>query len=148
MREKDFSFKWMEGNKWTHSCNPNKPFIMPSTMNESYGIESTKSGFEGEETLPASKQDKDKDKVNKIVNDKELPEEAEKGKAYIVHWADGRAIFACKYKSYLPKWLEKTGNWADIISIKYDTPKDLKIINKKGLDENLRLILNKIYFKG
>jgi hypothetical protein len=53
---------------------------MPSTMNESYGIESTKSGFEGEETLPASKQDKDKDKVNKIVNDKDLPEEAEKVK--------------------------------------------------------------------
>lgn len=34
MREKDFSFKWSNGNIWTHTCDPDKPFKMP--INESY----------------------------------------------------------------------------------------------------------------
>lgn len=64
----------------------------------------------------------DKAKVQKIMDDKSLPEKAEDGKAYIVHWADGRAVFATKSKKSIKDWLDKTGSWACIISIKYAKP--------------------------
>lgn len=125
MSEKDFSFKYIGNgvgdNKWTHECNPHKPFMMPSSLHESYGIESKKSGFSKDETDPPS--DADKKKVKDIVDDKSLPDIAEDGKAYVVKWADGRGVFACKSKEYLGKWLDDTGGWACIISIKYGEPK-------------------------
>lgn len=154
MGEKDFSFEYIgngKGNIWRHSCNPNKPFTMPERFNESYRIPSNKSGFSKEETEPATYNDKQK--VKRIIDDKKLPEIAEEGMAYVVQWADGRGIFACKTKKYLTKWLKDTGSWAEIISIKYKEPynnnKKLKVINEcVDLRESLRLTLNKIFFKG
>ena len=124
MREKDFTFKYIgegNGNIWTHECDPTKPFTMPSRMNESYSVKTNKSGFSKEETEPATYEDTQK--VKKILDDKKLPETAEEGKAYVVQWADGRGVFACKTKKYLIKWLKDVGSWAEIISIKYGEPK-------------------------
>ena len=64
----------------------------------------------------------DKAKVQKILDDKSLPETAEDGKAYVVHWADGRGVFAVKTKKAISDWLDKTGAWAEIVSIKYGEP--------------------------
>lgn len=146
MREKDFTFKYIgEGktNTWTHQCNPTKPFIMPSSMNESYGTETAKSGFSKKETDPPS--EADLKKVKEILDNKTLPDKAEDGKAYVVHWADGRGVFACKTKDYLSKWLADTGAWAEIISIKYGEPKmgDKKL----RLKESNELIMKLHYEK-
>jgi hypothetical protein len=130
MGEKDYSFKYHpEMEAYTHTCN-NKPFRMPSSdnniMNESYGIESHKSGFK--EVGEASSEDKRK--IDEVVNDKSKPEEAEDGYCYEVLWAGGRGFFGCKYKKYLSKWLEKQGEWAEICYIKYKkNDKKLKLID-------------------
>lgn len=154
MREKDFSFKYIgTGNRWTHKCNPDSPFIMPSRINESYQAKTDKSGFSKEETDPPSQSDKDK--VKKIIDDKKLPEVAEDGKAYVVVWADGRGVFACKTKKLLSQWLEKTGSWAEIVSIKYGEPKydvkRLKVLTKLtekayNLRESLTRELREVFF--
>ncbi len=102
------------------------PVSTVKELRESYGIESSKSGFD--DVGEASKEDLAK--VNAIINNKALPEVAEKGKAYVVIWADGRGRFACKKKSYLSKWLKENGSWAEIISIKYEDPKKLKVISE------------------
>lgn len=108
---------------------------------ESYGIELSKSGMSKEETGKVKATDQRK--VDNIVNNKSLPDVAEKGKAYIVHWADGRGIFACKKKSYLQKWLDETGDWAEIVSIKYkDNDDSLKVINESA---TLVIPLNKLF---
>ena len=57
--------------------------------------------------------------VKKIVDDPKLPAVAEKGMAYVVHWADGQGVFAVRKKSSLMPWLKKTGSSAELISIKY-----------------------------
>lgn len=57
--------------------------------------------------------------VQKILDDPKMPATAEKGMAYVVHWADGRGIFAVRRKESLRKWLKKTGEMAEIVSIKY-----------------------------
>lgn len=95
-------------------------------LNESYGIESSKSGFDdiGEVTK------EDQQKVSEVINNTNLPEIAEKGKAYVVKWADDRGVFACKKKSYLNKWVKEQGSWACIVSIKYEDPKKLKVISE------------------
>lgn len=136
MGEKDYSFKFENGS-YTHTCNPDKPFKMPidqasqkflDTLKES--CETTKSGFDDDTKV----NEHDKKKVDDVINDTSLPDTAEDGKAYIVHWADGRGIFACKTKQFIKDWLEKTGSWAEIVSIKYDVPehkgKKLKVKNK------------------
>jgi len=64
----------------------------------------------------------DKAKVQAVLDDKKLPEKAEKGKSYVIFWADGRGVFAVKTKKAIRDWLEKTGSWAEIISIKYGDP--------------------------
>lgn len=102
------------------------PMSTVKELKESYGIESSKSGFG--DAGDVSKDDLAK--VSAIINDRNLPEVAEKGMAYIVHWADGRGKFACKKKSYLSKWLKETGSWAEIISIKYAKPEKLKVISE------------------
>lgn len=129
MREKDYSFKYnAENNTYTHSCC-DKPFKMPK---QDYGgllferAETPSSGFEKEETDPVSPADQKK--VDAILKNKNLPDIAEDGKAYIVKWADGRGIFACNSKKYISEWLQKTGGWACIDSITYGEP---KIKNKK-----------------
>lgn len=153
MGEKDFSFKYVgngNGNIWTHTCKPNSPFIMA----ESREAKTNKSGFSKEETDPPTYADKQK--VKKIIDDKKFPETAEEGKAYIVHWADGRGIFACKTKKYLTKWLNDTGSWAEIVSIKYGEPKHgstkLKVIKEEkeslNLRESLKIIFKNIFFEG
>lgn len=64
----------------------------------------------------------DKAKVQKILDDKSMPETAEDGKSYVVHWADGRGVFAAKSKKAISDWLEREGAWAEIVSIKYGEP--------------------------
>ena len=117
---------------------------------ESYGIRTNKSGFSKEETEPATYEDKQK--VKKIIDDKKLPETAEEGKAYVVQWADGRGVFACKTKKYLTKWLNDVGSWAEIVSIKYGEPKHgstkLKIMKEMELKESLHQELTSIFFEG
>jgi hypothetical protein len=110
---------------------------------ESYGVETDKSGFEDDVGKPT---ESDMKKISDIVNDKKLPDVATDGNAYIVKWADGRGIFACKKKSYLSKWLEKTGSWAEIVSIKYENAKDkdLKVINEK-LQQQISVDVNSLY---
>jgi hypothetical protein len=144
MREKDFTFKYIgEGktNTWIHQCNPDNPFTMPSSMNESLNIQTDKSGMPdaGDPT------EEDIKKVKEIVDDTSLPDKAEDGKAYVVHWAGGRGVFACKTKEYLSKWLADTGTWAEIISIKYGEPKmgDKKL----RLKESNELIMKLHYEK-
>lgn len=128
MREKDYSFRYnMDNNSYTHKCC-DKPFRMP--LRESYGIESSESGFNDKGEVSKV----DQDKVDDIINNKELPEVAEEGKSFVVHWADGRGIFACKKKSYLNTWLKDQGKWAEIVNIKYGEPKSgdkkLKVIQE------------------
>jgi hypothetical protein len=128
MREKDYSFKYhMELNAYTHSCC-NKPFRAPkSSLNESYGMESSKSGFEDEGVGEVSKVDMDK--IDAIVNDKDLPEVSEDGWCYEVLWAGCRGVFGCRRKSYLKDWVKEQGEWAEIVSIKYKkNDKKLKVI--------------------
>lgn len=76
----------------------------------------------------------DKAKVQKILDNKSMPETAEDGKAYVVHWADGRGVFAVKSKKAINDWLEREGAWAEIVSIKYGEPvhggKKLKVQTK------------------
>lgn len=56
----------------------------------------------------------------KAVYDSSDPEVAEDGKAYVVQWADGRAVFAVGSKKKLQSWAENyDGVTADIVSIKY-----------------------------
>lgn len=129
-REKDYSFKYHpELNAYTH-CN-GKPFRMLPSNNSLFkeSFESSHSGFEKDGVGEASQADKDK--IDAVVNSSKYPDESEVGKAYVVMWADGRGIFACRYKSYLPKWLKEQGEWSEIVSIKYEDPKKLKVINKK-----------------
>jgi hypothetical protein len=57
--------------------------------------------------------------VQKILDDPKMPAVAEKGMGYIVHWADGRAIFAVRKKANLMPWLKKAGEMAEVVSIKY-----------------------------
>jgi len=61
----------------------------------------------------------DKAKVSAILGNSKLPAVAEKGMAYVVHWADGRGVFAVRRKADLTRWLRKTGTMAEIVSIKY-----------------------------
>lgn len=61
----------------------------------------------------------DQKKVQAVLDDKTLPEKAEAGKAYVIHWADGRGVFAVKTKKAIKDWLAETGSWAEIVSIKY-----------------------------
>lgn len=82
-------------------------------------------------------------KVKAIIDDKELPATAEDGKAYVVHWADGRGVFAIKTKAGLQRWLKKVGSWACICSIKYGKPehrdKKLKVLSESVLAESIQL---------
>ncbi len=82
-------------------------------------------------------------KVQAIIDDKSLPATAEDGKAYVVRWADGRGVFAIKSKDGLKKWLNKTGSWACIVSIKYGEPelkgKKLKTIKEGMVAESIQL---------
>lgn len=82
-------------------------------------------------------------KVQAIIDDKDLPETAEDGKAYVVQWADGRGVFAIKSKKGLQRWLKKTGSWACIVSIKYGEPKHkdkkLKVVAEGMIIESIQL---------
>jgi len=64
----------------------------------------------------------DQKKVDAMAANKSWPDKAEDGKAFIVHWAGGRGIFAMKSKQAVKDWLKKTGSWAEIVSIKYGEP--------------------------
>jgi ribosomal protein L37AE/L43A len=50
------------------------------------------------------------------------PAKAEKGMAYVVLWADGRAVAAFPSKTAVRSWARKTGQWADITWIRYQAP--------------------------
>lgn len=94
--------------------------VETTLVSEAYGVETSKSGFEGKDDKGPTAADQKK--VDDVVNNKDLPAKAEKGKAYIVKWADGRGVFAVDKKSLLSKWLKKVGSWAEICSIKYGEP--------------------------
>lgn len=94
--------------------------VIVDRLCEAYGIPSSESGAEPCETGPATAADIAK--VDAVVNDTSLPDTADPGKAYVVHWADGRGICAFKRKDQLHPWLKKTGDWAEIISIKHKEP--------------------------
>jgi hypothetical protein len=96
-----------------------RPLRGPLEVQESYGIATDKSGFEGGKEPPTAA---DTAKVDAIVNDPAMPDVADDGKAYVVHWADGRGIFAMKRKAGLHPWLKSQGPWAEIISIKHREP--------------------------
>lgn len=107
-----------------------RPLRGPLEVDESYGVATAKSGFEGDVKEPPTAADIAK--VDAIVNDPAMPDVADDGKAYVVHWADGRGIFAMKRKADLHPWLKSQGPWAEIISIKHRTPehggKPLKVM--------------------
>jgi hypothetical protein len=98
-------------------------------LKEEYGIEVGGSDKDG--VGEASKGDRSK--VDKIINNEDMPDVAEEGKAYIVRWAGGRGIFACRRKGYLREWLKETGSWAEIVDIKYGEAKSggkgLKVVD-------------------
>lgn len=98
-------------------------------IDEAYGIETTKSGFDDVGSPTAA----DQAKVDAVMADTSLPATAEAGKAYIVHWAGGRGIFACRRKDYLPGWLKEQGEWAEIISITYGDPRKKKLRVVEGI---------------
>lgn len=89
-------------------------------MFEGYAAPASLSGFSKSQTGPVMA--RDRAKVDAVLRDRSMPDVAAPGKAYVVHWADGRGVFALRTKANLDKWLDKTGDWAEIISIKYGVP--------------------------
>ncbi len=93
-------------------------------VSEAYSHETTDSGMDKAGKVTAA----DQAKVTAVIDNKELPEFDPDGeRVYVVVWADGRGIFACRRKSYLQPWLDKTGDWAEIVKICYTSPGNLKI---------------------
>ncbi len=94
------------------------------------------SGFEDEDV--GEPDAASKAKVAAALANDAWPAVAEKGKAFIVRWADGRGIFACRAKSYLKPWLEEQGKWAEVVSITYGEPefKGKKLTVVEGVDES------------
>jgi len=74
----------------------------------------------------------------KAINKAEGPEDrAAKGKAWVVHWADGRAVAAFGSRSAMRTWLDKVGDWAEIVSVKYGDPefKGKKLKLRESIDD-------------
>jgi hypothetical protein len=53
---------------------------------------------------------------------KDWPDTAEDGKAFVVLWADGRGVARFPSKAAVRAWAKKTGAWADITWIRYQEP--------------------------
>lgn len=51
-----------------------------------------------------------------------LPEKADEGKAFIVLWADGRAIRAFKTKKAAEKFIKEQGTWAEVAWVHHEKP--------------------------
>lgn len=119
---------------WAKALAPMRTGLTPWGVTESYGIQASKSGFKVTEPPTAA----DTAKVAAVINDPAMPDVADDGKAYVVHWADGRGIFAMRKKADLRPWLTSQGPWAEILSIKHREPthggKPLKVMEGR-LDE-------------
>jgi hypothetical protein len=76
------------------------------------------------EEIPTANDDRiaiaDKKKVDAIINNKKLPEKAEKGKTFRILWADGRATWNVSSKSALRSWAR---NASEIVWIRYEDSK-------------------------
>lgn len=108
------------GGSYGRMASAMKKSAQSGGVNEAYGVEASASGFSPEESGAVSASDRAK--VDAVVNDPQYPATAEDGKAYVVHWAGGRGIFALKKKADLVPWLNKAGEWAEILSIKHKEP--------------------------
>lgn len=62
------------------------------------------------------------EELAKMNANTQWPDVAEDGKAFVVFWADGRAVMAKDSKEKVNKWADKEGDWADIVSITYGPP--------------------------
>ncbi len=79
----------------------------------------------------------------KKIEDAEGPKEnAENGMAWVVLWADGRAVAAFDKRSKMLAWAEHLGEMAEIVSVKYSAPvfrnKTVKVGLAESLNESLR----------
>jgi hypothetical protein len=61
-------------------------------------------------------------KLDAMDANKNWPDKAEGGKAFVVLWADGRGVARFPTKAAVRAWAKKTGKWADITWIRYQDP--------------------------
>jgi len=76
-------------------------------------------------TAPQGKGDlskEDQGHLDRMDANKDWPDKAEDGKAFVVLWADGRGVAAFPTKAAVRAWAKKTGKWADITWIRYQDP--------------------------
>jgi hypothetical protein len=61
-------------------------------------------------------------KLDAMDANKNWPDKAEGGKAFVVLWADGRGVTRFPTKAAVRAWAKRTGEWADIVWIRYQDP--------------------------
>jgi hypothetical protein len=103
------------------------------TTKQTHRPRSDYTSFQEDTVAIRSKHRRDTKLIERIVADAALPAVTQGRKAYVIHWAGGRALCAVRSKAALKAWFQRTGTCAELVSVEHKDAGSLTIRSLKGI---------------